>query len=430
MNNSNLAQPAAPVPKPQVNPASGGGLYNSPLQSGQQTTLNGTMDATGNPQTVAQPNIGDYTKMPVSAGMTGQQAILSRLEPTFVQQRQARQQELANQGVAQGTEAYRNMMTEASQGENDARIQAALQGLNYDFNADKLKAEVEMNAQNANTAKTNADKSLYADIGGKLVGSDIGQNLIGKGVDAATGYVKGLFGNNSPNTLPENTQNSSLPKSQQGPTNANAASLGSTAVPAAAAAYNAATAAPLGSSIVEEGIGNGLFAATTPAATAAAGGAAGGAYGSLAGMAPYEITGAAANGAIGGGAAASGAASTGGALGMNLATLGPIGGAALLAMALKKIADVDRSRGSGTTDPYAGFFTDMGYGGLQPNGDPLSQEWQAGVGAVDPNSGLKWESNGGRTTYYNHDGTVAYVIYPSNPNMVYGPDGKTPYIPG
>lgn len=132
-----------------------------------------------------------------------------------------------------------------------------------------------------------------------------------------------------------------------------------------------------------------------------------GAGATAAGLAPYQITGAAANGAIGGGAAAS---TSGAAAGMNLATLGPIGMAIGAATLLRQIADVDRSRASGTTNPYAGLFTDMGYGGLQPN-DPQNPIWQEEVARVDPNSGIRWEHSNGVTTYYNQDGSVAYREY-------------------
>lgn len=142
-----------------------------------------------------------------------------------------------------------------------------------------------------------------------------------------------------------------------------------------------------------------------------------GAGATAAGLAPYQITGAAANGAIGGGAAAS---MSGAAAGMNLATLGPIGLAIGAGMILANQPTGGNIRASGRTDPYAGFFEDMGYGGLQPNGDVFSPEWQAGVAAVDPNSGLRWEHRNRVTTYYNQDGSVAYQeIFPTDGSLSY-----------
>lgn len=125
-----------------------------------------------------------------------------------------------------------------------------------------------------------------------------------------------------------------------------------------------------------------------------------GAGATAAGLAPYQITGAAANGAIGGGAAAS---TSGAAAGMNLATLGPIGIAIGAAMLLRQIANVDRSSASGTTDPYAGLFTDSGYGGLQPN-DPGNADWQSTLAGIDPNSGIRWQEDRGITTWTTPDG--------------------------
>ena len=73
--------------------------------------------------------------MPVNAGMTGQQAIMSRLEPTLQRRSNALQQTLANQGLVSGGEAYTNAMRDESQSQNDLLTQAALQGINLDTGA-------------------------------------------------------------------------------------------------------------------------------------------------------------------------------------------------------------------------------------------------------------------------------------------------------
>jgi hypothetical protein len=73
--------------------------------------------------------------MPVSAGTTGQQAILSRVMPQIQQQRQMLETQLANQGIPRGSEAYNRAITEQQQQENDAIQQAALQGLQLDMQA-------------------------------------------------------------------------------------------------------------------------------------------------------------------------------------------------------------------------------------------------------------------------------------------------------
>ena len=73
--------------------------------------------------------------MPVNAGMTGQQAIMARLEPSLAKQRVSTETQLINQGLRPGTEAYNNAAQLLGQQENDARQQAVLQGLNLDIGA-------------------------------------------------------------------------------------------------------------------------------------------------------------------------------------------------------------------------------------------------------------------------------------------------------
>jgi len=73
--------------------------------------------------------------MPVNAGMTGQAAIMSRLQPQIQQQQEALAQQLANQGITPGSEAYNNAMRTQGQQQNDLLQQAALQGINLDMSA-------------------------------------------------------------------------------------------------------------------------------------------------------------------------------------------------------------------------------------------------------------------------------------------------------
>lgn len=80
-------------------------------------------------------NLRNVAAMPVSAGATAQQAIFSRLTPQLQQRRAALENQLANQGIPRGSEAYREAMTQLSQQENDLVQQAALQGINLDMAA-------------------------------------------------------------------------------------------------------------------------------------------------------------------------------------------------------------------------------------------------------------------------------------------------------
>ncbi len=87
----------------------------------------------------AQTNLdlSNVAKMPVNAGTTGQQAILSRLQPQIQQNEQATAQRLANQGIPQGSEAWNNAMREQGNQENDLYTQAALQGIGLDTQANQ-----------------------------------------------------------------------------------------------------------------------------------------------------------------------------------------------------------------------------------------------------------------------------------------------------
>jgi len=82
-----------------------------------------------------QLDTSNLAAMPVNAGMTAQQAIMSRLDPQLQRQRAQLETQLANQGLVRGGEAFNAAITEQQQQENDLRTQAALQGLNLDMAA-------------------------------------------------------------------------------------------------------------------------------------------------------------------------------------------------------------------------------------------------------------------------------------------------------
>lgn len=74
----------------------------------------------------------DFSKLPaaqINAGQTVQDAIMSRLDPTFGKRQSALETQLANQGIARGTEAYTTAQRDLDNARNDAYIQAALQGI-------------------------------------------------------------------------------------------------------------------------------------------------------------------------------------------------------------------------------------------------------------------------------------------------------------
>jgi hypothetical protein len=89
----------------------------------------------GGPNVQTSLDLSNVAKMPVNAGMTGQEAIMSRLEPSLAKNRTSTETQLINQGLRPGTEAYDNAIQLLGQQENDARTQAALTGINLDTSA-------------------------------------------------------------------------------------------------------------------------------------------------------------------------------------------------------------------------------------------------------------------------------------------------------
>ena len=84
-----------------------------------------------------QLDLRNVAQMPVNAGTTGQAAIMSRLAPQLERQQKFNAQNLANQGLVVGGEAYKNAMLDQSQQQNDLLTQAALQGINLDTAANQ-----------------------------------------------------------------------------------------------------------------------------------------------------------------------------------------------------------------------------------------------------------------------------------------------------
>jgi hypothetical protein len=94
----------------------------------------------------------NLARMPVNAGTTGQEAIMSRLAPQLERQDAATRSRLLNQGLVPGGEAYENAMISQNQQKNDLLTQAALQGIGLDTGARAQgfnEASSQMSAQNA-----------------------------------------------------------------------------------------------------------------------------------------------------------------------------------------------------------------------------------------------------------------------------------------
>ena len=87
------------------------------------------------PTLQGQLDTSQLAAMPIGAGMTAQQAIMSRLDPQLQRQRAQLETQLANQGLVRGGEAFNAAIAEQQQQENDLRTQAALQGISLDMAA-------------------------------------------------------------------------------------------------------------------------------------------------------------------------------------------------------------------------------------------------------------------------------------------------------
>jgi len=82
-------------------------------------------------------DLSGVARMPINAGMTGQNAIMSRLNPQIEGQNATLAQNLANQGVTPGSEAWNRAMAAQGQSNNDMLNQAALYGINLDMAANQ-----------------------------------------------------------------------------------------------------------------------------------------------------------------------------------------------------------------------------------------------------------------------------------------------------
>lgn len=74
-------------------------------------------------------------RMPINAGTTAQDLILQRLNPTIEAGDVSFRQQLANQGLTPGTEAYDKAFRNREMSKNDLYSQAALQGIGLDMSA-------------------------------------------------------------------------------------------------------------------------------------------------------------------------------------------------------------------------------------------------------------------------------------------------------
>jgi hypothetical protein len=107
------------------------------LSSGLLGTAQQGLDYASN--LLSKPGI-DISKLPsygINPGETYSDAIMRRLQPQIAQQSEMSDAQLANQGIAQGTEAYNNAKRQLSQQQNDLMTSAQIQGMNTGLSANQ-----------------------------------------------------------------------------------------------------------------------------------------------------------------------------------------------------------------------------------------------------------------------------------------------------
>lgn len=113
-----------------------GGVAAPSLQGGIDTSGLGEIAYAPEGTTLqSKLDISNLAAMPINAGMTAQNAIMSRLSPQLERERSQLQTQLVNQGIPPGSEAYQTAMQQQAQRENDLLTQATVQGINLDMAA-------------------------------------------------------------------------------------------------------------------------------------------------------------------------------------------------------------------------------------------------------------------------------------------------------
>ena len=107
-------------------------IYNKQtgLSSGLLNTAQQGLDYAGG--VMAKPGI-DQSKLPQTGfnpGQSYQDAMMARLQPQTERENQSFEQEMANKGIGEGTQAYSTAKQQLAQGQNDRYNQATVQGLN------------------------------------------------------------------------------------------------------------------------------------------------------------------------------------------------------------------------------------------------------------------------------------------------------------
>jgi hypothetical protein len=135
-----IRQTLTPTAQKTLEAQQGVELSLANLGSKGAQTASGVLDkpfSFSGPEVQTSLDLSGIAKMPVNAGITGQEAIMSRLNPSLARQRTTTETNLINQGLRPGSEAYDNAIRSLGEQETDARTQAVLQGLNLDIGANQ-----------------------------------------------------------------------------------------------------------------------------------------------------------------------------------------------------------------------------------------------------------------------------------------------------
>lgn len=159
-------------------------------------------------QMLSQPF--DTSRLPaeqINAGQTAQDAIMARLNPTFDKRQAALETQLANQGIARGTEAYTNAQGDLNNARNDASTQAALQGMNIGQQSRQQALQEQSFLRNEPINTLNAVRSGSQVQGPSFV--NVPQQATTQGADlmgaTQAGYNAQLAGVNAQNAQTANT---------------------------------------------------------------------------------------------------------------------------------------------------------------------------------------------------------------------------------
>ena len=194
----------------------------------------------------------NLTQMPTNAGMSAQQAILSRLDPTIQAGDVSFRQTLANQGLAPGTAAYDAAFRNREMSKNDLYNQAALQGINLDM----LARQQGLNELNTLGTFGNQAQLAGAGLYNQAVSQNFGQGVtanqlqnqaiaqnFGQGITADQLYNSSV-GQNFNQALAAQQANNAAQQQQYGQ-NLGAAQFGNQAVQQSLAQQSALRAQPL-----------------------------------------------------------------------------------------------------------------------------------------------------------------------------------------